>query len=90
MDKYYINDHIVWERAGVQEDDDYIVLNEITNDVMIVNYSAALVLNYLKEGLSMEELIDEISANYRVEKTVLYNDITEIIAVFLKHNIIVG
>jgi hypothetical protein len=76
MKNYAINSAISWDFVGDKDNDDVILFNEDTKEVLIISNSAGYILNLIINNYSYDEMIKQICNEYchneiEIEKEVL-------------------
>lgn len=87
--EYKIINQLEIERSGLQEDDDYIVYNPLSESVIVVNSTAGEILLMLKKGFSLEKIISEFANKYQAEISDIENNINEYLSMMCEKGFIV-
>lgn len=87
--EYKIIDDVTIERVGAQEEDDYIIYSPVSEDVIVVNVTAGMILTMLQEGNTAEAIIERLSKEYEVDKMELETSVHDILEIFCQKGIVV-
>lgn len=87
--EYKIIDDVTIERVGVQEEDDYIIYSPVSEDVIVVNVTAGMILTMLQEGHTAEAIVEQLSKEYEVDKIELETSVHDILENFYQKGIVV-
>ena len=77
--KYQKAEHLIIEKVGLAENDDVMIQNEETGEVIVVNWSAGVILDKLTAPASMEEVVDAISAEFNCDSADIADDIRRLL-----------
>lgn len=86
---YQIVEEVEIEKAGLQEEDDYIVYNPLLESVVVVNHTAGETLLKLKQGQIIDEIFGELALEYKADINEIKNNIQDFLEAMHKKGFIV-
>lgn len=88
MIKYVRNQSIEIEKLSDEIAEDILVINGETDTVLVLNYTAAIILNMLESPIALGEISKKISEMFEIIPPDIEEQISEIINEFIKEELI--
>lgn len=86
---YKVNPHVQWEHVADKENDDVLVYNEESEDVIVVNHTAFKVLERISQNLDVTDIIKQLCKEYNIGRDVVEKDVDDIISQFKESALII-
>ena len=88
MIKYVRNQSIEIEKLSDEIAEDILVINGETDTVLVLNYTAEIILNMLESPIALGEISKKISEMFEIIPPDIEEQISEIINEFIKEELI--